>query len=68
MDAPGLALSVQGVALASGAIGERVTVMNPVSHAELEAEVTGPDRVRVAPGALPAVAPRDQAAAHLAVR
>ena len=36
-----------------GAIGERIRVLNPTSHAVVEAEVIGPDRVRVAPSAVP---------------
>ena len=36
-----------------GAIGERIRVLNPVSRAVVEAEVIGPDRVRVAPDAMP---------------
>jgi len=37
----------------SGAIGERIRVLNPSSRAAVEAEVIGPDRVRVAPSAVP---------------
>ena len=37
----------------AGAIGERIRVLNPVSRAVVEAEVIGPDRVRVAPDAMP---------------
>ncbi len=53
LDSPGITLTAQGQALESGAIGERIQVLNPVSRAVIEAEVTGPDRVRVAPNALP---------------
>jgi flagella basal body P-ring formation protein FlgA len=49
LDSPGLSLTAQGRALESGAIGERIRVLNPTTHAVIEAEVTGPDRVRVAP-------------------
>lgn len=50
---PGLALNGRGVALEAGAPGERIQVMNPLSHAVLEGEVIGPDRVRLAPGSAP---------------
>jgi flagella basal body P-ring formation protein FlgA len=53
LDSPGIALTAQGQALEPGAIGERIRVLNPMSHAVVEAEVIGPDRVRVAPGATP---------------
>lgn len=53
LDSPGIALTAQGQAIESGAIGERIRVLNPSSHATVEAEVTGPDRVRVAPSAVP---------------
>ena len=46
---PGLDLGAVGLALETGAIGDRVTVRNPVSGATLVAEVTGADQVRVAP-------------------
>ena len=47
------ALTAQGQAMETGAIGERIRVLNPVSRAVVEAEVIGPDRVRVAPNAFP---------------
>jgi flagellar basal body P-ring formation protein FlgA len=53
LDSPGIALTAQGQAMEPGAIGERIRVLNPVSRAVVEAEVVGPDRVRVAPTALP---------------
>jgi flagella basal body P-ring formation protein FlgA len=53
LDSPGIALTAQGQAAEPGAIGERIRVLNPVSRAVVEAEVIGPDRVRVAPDALP---------------
>jgi flagellar basal body P-ring formation protein FlgA len=53
LDSPGITLSAQGQALESGAIGERIRVLNPVSRAVLEAEIIGPDRVRVAPNSMP---------------
>jgi flagella basal body P-ring formation protein FlgA len=51
LDSPGIALTAQGQAIESGAIGERIRVLNPTSRATVEAEVIGPDRVRVAPSA-----------------
>jgi flagellar basal body P-ring formation protein FlgA len=57
LDSPGITLSAQGQALESGAIGERIHVLNPVSRAVIEAEVIGPDRVRVAPNAMPVTRP-----------
>ena len=49
LDSPGIALTAQGQAMEAGAIGERIRVLNPISRAVVEAEVVGPDRVRVAP-------------------
>jgi len=53
LDSPGIALTAQGQALEGGAIGERIRVLNPVSHAVVEAEVIGPDQVRIAPNSMP---------------
>jgi flagella basal body P-ring formation protein FlgA len=53
LDSPGITLTAQGQAVESGAIGERIRVLNPSSRAAVEAEVIGPDRVRVAPSAVP---------------
>jgi flagellar basal body P-ring formation protein FlgA len=53
LDSPGIVLTAQGQAMEAGAIGERIRILNPVSHAVIEAEVIGPDRVRVAPSATP---------------
>jgi flagella basal body P-ring formation protein FlgA len=53
LDSPGIALTAQGQALEAGSIGERIRVLNPASHAVIEVEVMGPDRVRVAPNATP---------------
>ncbi len=55
LDSPGISLTGEGQAMEAGAIGERIRVLNPTSRAVFEAEVTGPDRVRVTPsGVLPA--------------
>ncbi len=50
---PGLNVVAQGTALESGAVGERIQVLNPVSHMQLEGQITGPDRVTVAPDSVP---------------
>lgn len=49
LSAPGLSLTGTGTALESGAQGARITVLNPASRAVVEAEILGPDRVRVTP-------------------
>lgn len=56
LDSPGISLTAQGQALDSGSIGERIRVLNPISRAVIEADVIGPDRVRVAPGTTPLLA------------
>jgi flagella basal body P-ring formation protein FlgA len=53
MTLPGLAMTGQGVALESGAPGDRIQVLNPGSKAVLEAEVMGPERARVQPDSMP---------------
>ena len=53
LDSPGITLTAQGQAMDAGAIGERIRVLNPGSRAVVEAEVIGPDRVRVAPTSMP---------------
>jgi flagella basal body P-ring formation protein FlgA len=50
---PGLTVLAQGTALADGALGERIAVLNPVSRLEVEGEIVGPDHVRVAPDSVP---------------
>ena len=57
LDSAGLTLTGQGQALEAGAAGQRIRVLNPASRAVLEAEVTGPNRVRVEPDAIPLVPP-----------
>jgi flagellar basal body P-ring formation protein FlgA len=47
----GLTVSGQGMALESGASGERIKVQTSGSHAVIEAEVVGPGRVRIVPRA-----------------
>ena len=55
LETGGIAVAAQGHALQAGALGERIRVLNPVSRAVLEGEVTGPDRVRVRPDSTPLV-------------
>jgi flagellar basal body P-ring formation protein FlgA len=52
----GLWLTGQGLALESGASGERIRVRNISSQATLEAEVVGPGVVRIVPGSAPITA------------
>lgn len=53
LDTTGLSLLAQGVAQESGATGDRIRVLNPVSRAVVEAEVIGAGRVRVMPDTTP---------------
>ena len=55
LESPGLQVDAQGVATEAGGMGERIHVLNPYSRAVIEAEVTGPGRARVVPGARPAM-------------
>lgn len=57
LDAGPVALTANGVAVEGGAMGERIRILNPASRAVVEAEVIGPDQVRVAPGSTPLAAP-----------
>jgi flagella basal body P-ring formation protein FlgA len=52
-----LTVAAQGEALEPAAMGEHVRVLNPISRAVLDAEVIGPDQVRVRPENAPLVAP-----------
>ncbi len=52
-EGPGLSLTAEGRALESGAAGEHVRVLNPVSKAVIDAVVIGDGRVRVDPDAPP---------------
>lgn len=52
-DSPGLSLSLEGRALEGGGEGDHVRVLNPSSHAVLDAVVIGTARVRVDPTAPP---------------
>lgn len=62
LEAPGLQVTAQGVAVEAGALGERIHVMNPYSRAVLEAEVTAPGHARMVPGAAPVPATPSQVA------
>jgi flagellar basal body P-ring formation protein FlgA len=53
LQSPGISLLAQGVAMESGATGERIRVLNPSSRAVVMAEVIGPGRVRVTPDSTP---------------
>lgn len=53
LQAGGLSLAAQGLAMESGAAGERIRVMNTASRAVIQAVVSGPDAVRVLPGTAP---------------
>lgn len=51
LSGPGLQLTGQGVAAEPGGLGDRIHVINPYSRAVIEAEITGPGKARVTPGA-----------------
>ena len=52
-----LTLLANGQAMEPGALGERISVLNPTSRAVVEAEVIGNGRVRVVPESTPIVPP-----------
>jgi len=51
--AAGISLGAEGVALDEGGLGDRIRVQNPSSRAILEADITGANEVRAAPGHTP---------------
>ena len=53
LESGGLSVTGQGVALESGAQGERIKVQNPGSRTVLEGIVIGPSLVRIAPNTSP---------------
>jgi flagellar basal body P-ring formation protein FlgA len=56
LEANGLSLAGEGIALESGAAGERIRVRNISSQAVIEAVVVGPGEARVLPGTSPITA------------
>ncbi len=67
LDTTGLSMSAAGQATEAGALGDLISVLNPASGAMLEAEITGPDQVRVQPftaARLPARSPNTQVSAR----
>lgn len=56
LQSPGISVSAQGVAMDSGAVGERVRVLNVSSRAVVEAEVLSSGHVRVS-GTAPVLLP-----------
>ncbi len=56
LEAPGIAISAQGVAMDSGGVGESVHVLNVAARAVMDAEVLGAGRVRIS-GATPVLLP-----------
>ena len=56
LEAEGLSLAGEGMALESGSSGERIKVRNISSQAVIEVVVTGPGEARVLPGTAPITA------------
>ena len=46
-EAPGITLSTTGRAMAEGGMGESIPVLNPISHRQIDAIVSGTGTVRV---------------------
>jgi flagella basal body P-ring formation protein FlgA len=55
LQAGGIALAAQGIALEDGGEGDRIRVQNPSSHAVMIAEITAADEVRVTPDHTPLI-------------
>ncbi len=53
LSAPGMKLTAQGIALSTGGIGSAITVLNPASHAVVQAVVSGPGTASIQPGSMP---------------
>jgi flagella basal body P-ring formation protein FlgA len=53
VDLPGLEVTAQGIALASGQAGRVIAVVNPSSHEIVQAVVDGPGHAHVLPGSMP---------------
>lgn len=58
LSAPGMVLTAQGIALGSGGTGSVIPVMNPASHAVVQAVITGPGAASIAPGSAPLSEPQ----------
>ncbi len=58
LDVGGLSMRAEGEALQAGGLGERIAVLNPLSHAVVQAEIVEPGGVRVVPGSVPMVPPQ----------
>jgi flagella basal body P-ring formation protein FlgA len=56
LQSDGIDLSAQGIATEPGGVGDQISIRNPLSGAIVQAEVTGPGTVRVAPGTQPLTA------------
>ena len=50
---PGMTLTAQGIALGAGGTGSLIPVLNPASHAVVQAVITGPGSAEIAPGSAP---------------
>jgi len=57
--APGMVLTAQGVALGAGGTGSVIPVLNPASHAVVQAVITGPGSASIAAGSSPLSTPQD---------
>ncbi|HEX7388627.1 MAG TPA: flagellar basal body P-ring formation chaperone FlgA [Acidiphilium sp.] len=53
VEMPGLEVTARGVALAAGGNGSVIPVLNPTSHAIIQAVIDGPDHAHVMPGSVP---------------
>ncbi len=62
LQSPGLTMAASGTATEAGGIGDRIGVLNPVSGALIEAEITGVDQVMVQSSSTPRVPARLAAA------
>lgn len=62
LQSPGLTMAASGTATEAGGMGERISVLNPVSGALIEAEITGVDQVLVQATSTPRVPARLAAA------
>lgn len=63
LQSPGLTMAASGMATEAGGMGDRIGVLNPVSGALIDAEITGADQVLVQASSTPRV-PARLAAMH----